>query len=99
MVKFKDDNLYYFRICQWHVRSRQRHNKRCSLSKVHRFVSRFYQPGWGELYKSMNSSGKHGVYWGIKFFLFLLQNIDCGYSLEPPQRVPAMYILIKKTIL
>ena len=20
------------------------------------------------------------------FFLFLLQNIDCGYSLEPPQR-------------
>ena len=23
---------------------------------------------------------------GILFFLFLLQNIDCGYSLEPPRR-------------
>ena len=27
--------------------------------------------------------GYAGVY---LFFLFLLQNIDCGYSLEPPQR-------------
>ena len=27
--------------------------------------------------------GYEGVY---LFFLFLLQNIDCGYSLEPPQR-------------
>ena len=27
---------------------------------------------------------KTGVYWGKHFFLFLLQNIDCGYSLEPP---------------
>ena len=26
-----------------------------------------------------------GVYMGIQFFLFLLQNIDCGYSLEPPR--------------
>ena len=31
------------------------------------------------LYKS----GFAGVY---LFFLFLLQNIDCGYSLEPPRR-------------
>ena len=29
---------------------------------------------------------KTGVYRGIHFFLFLLKNIDCGYSLEPPQR-------------
>ena len=29
------------------------------------------------------SLGFAGVY---LFFLFLLQNIDCGYSLEPPQR-------------
>ena len=29
---------------------------------------------------------KTGVYRGIPFFLFLLQNIDCGYSLEPPRR-------------
>ena len=30
------------------------------------------------------------------FFLFLLQNIDCGYSLEPPQRrVPTIYVLSK----
>ena len=28
------------------------------------------------------------------FFLFLLQNIDCGYSLEPPHRgVPTIYVL------
>ena len=27
---------------------------------------------------------KTGVYRGIQFFLFLLQNIDCGYTLEPP---------------
>ena len=27
---------------------------------------------------------KPGDYRGIHFFLFLLQNIDCGYSLEPP---------------
>ena len=27
--------------------------------------------------------GYRGVY---LFFLFLLQNIDCGYSLEPPRR-------------
>ena len=25
-----------------------------------------------------------GGYRGLHFFLFLLQNIDCGYSLEPP---------------
>ena len=29
---------------------------------------------------------KTGVCRGIPNFLFLLQNIDCGYSLEPPQR-------------
>ena len=31
------------------------------------------------------------------FFLFLLQNIDCGYSLEPPHllRVPTIYVLSK----
>ena len=28
--------------------------------------------------------GFAGVY--LFFFLFLLQNIDCGYSLEPPRR-------------
>ena len=26
-------------------------------------------------------------------FLFLLQNIECGYSLEPPRRVPTFYVL------
>ena len=34
--------------------------------------------------------GFAGVYRGMQgytyFFLFLLQNIDCGYSLEPPRR-------------
>ena len=29
---------------------------------------------------------KTGVYRGIPIFLFLLQNIDCVYSLEPPRR-------------
>ena len=37
--------------------------------------------------------GYAGVY---IFFLVLLQNIDCGYSLEPPQRgVPTIYVLSK----
>ena len=28
------------------------------------------------------------------FFLFLLKNIDCGYSLEPPRRrIPTIYVL------
>ena len=27
---------------------------------------------------------KTGVYKGIHFFLILVKNIDCGYSLEPP---------------
>ena len=31
---------------------------------------------------------KTGVYNGYSlFFLFLLKNIDCGYSLEPPRRI------------
>ena len=31
--------------------------------------------------------GKTGVYRGVHyFFWFLLKNIDCGYSLEPPHR-------------
>ena len=29
---------------------------------------------------------KLGYGGGYLFFLFLLQNIDCGYSLEPPRR-------------
>ena len=29
---------------------------------------------------------KTGVCRGIPIFLFLLENIDCGYSLEPPRR-------------
>ena len=37
--------------------------------------------------------GYAGVY---LFFLFLLQNIDCGYSLEPPRRgIPTIYVLSK----
>ena len=43
---------------------------------------------------SQNPSGKHVHFYIAKlgyagvylFFLFLLQNIDCGYSLEPPRR-------------
>ena len=33
-----------------------------------------------------------GFYRGIHFFLFLLKNIDCGYSLE---RVLTIYVLSK----
>ena len=29
---------------------------------------------------------KTGVYRGYLFFLFFVPKIDCGYSLEPPQR-------------
>ena len=40
--------------------------------------------------------GYAGVY---LFFFFLLQNMDCGYSLEPPRRtalrVPTIYVLGK----
>ena len=30
------------------------------------------------------------------FFLFFAQNIDCGYTLEPPQRVPTFHVLEQK---
>ena len=36
--------------------------------------------------------GFTGVY---IIFLFLLLNTDCGYSLEPPQCVPTIYVLSK----
>ena len=37
--------------------------------------------------------GYAGVY---LFFLFLLQNLDCGYSIEPPQRgSSSVYVLSK----
>ena len=29
------------------------------------------------------------------FFLLLFQNIDCGYSLEPPRHVPTINVLSK----
>ena len=32
---------------------------------------------------------------GDIFFIFA-QNIDCGYTLEPPQRVPTIYVLEQK---
>ena len=37
-----------------------------------------------ELHFYIVKLGYVGVY---LFFLFLLQNIDCGYSLEPPRRL------------
>ena len=39
-------------------------------------------------------------YTGVNlFFLFLLQNIDCGYSFEPPQRVEKFQFLkLKKSL-
>ena len=38
---------------------------------------------WTPAHFHIGKPGYAGVY---LFFLFLLQNIDCGYSLEPPQR-------------
>ena len=43
---------------------------------------------------------KNGVCRGILFLLFLVHNISCGYSLEPPRRsgsnaVPKIYVLSK----
>ena len=29
-------------------------------------------------------------------FLIFAQNIDCGYTLEPPRRVPTIYVLEQK---
>ena len=42
-----------------------------------------YTPGTPLLYSK--TGGIHG-YGYTNFFLILLQNIDCGYSLEPPRR-------------
>ena len=38
---------------------------------------------------------KTWVYSGIPIFIILLQNINCGFSLEPPRRVrvPTIYVL------
>ena len=33
-----------------------------------------------------NVYSKTGVYRGIQFFIFLIKNKDCGYSLEPHPR-------------
>ena len=30
------------------------------------------------------------------YFLIFAQNIDCGYTLEPPRRVPTIYVLEQK---
>ena len=50
---------------------------RCAASRKHAYI--FFTPLF--LYN------KTGVYRGIHYFyLFLLKNIDCGYSLEPPHR-------------
>ena len=38
---------------------------------------------------------KMGFTGNTLFFLFLLKHIDCGYSLEPPRRVPTIYVLSK----
>ena len=32
----------------------------------------------------------------IDIFLIFAQNIDCGYTLELPQRVPTIYVLEQK---
>ena len=37
-----------------------------------------------DLFKSYFNIVKLGLTWYTLFFLFLLKNIDCGYSLEPP---------------
>ena len=37
-------------------------------------------------HRTQHLCSKTGVCRGIPIFLFLLQNIDCGYSLEPPRR-------------
>ena len=36
-------------------------------------------------------------HWGkMIFFKYLCSNIDCGYTLEPPRRVPITYVLKQK---
>ena len=37
---------------------------------------------------------KNGVYRGIHILLFLVKNIDCGYSLKPPDK-PTINLLSK----
>ena len=50
------------------------------------------------LYRKSGVYIKVGLTRVYLFFLFLLQNIDCGYSLEPLRRflrVPTIYVLSK----
>ena len=39
-------------------------------------------------YEAISKSGKNDIfkYKNVTFFLIFAQNIDCGYTLEPPQR-------------
>ena len=56
--------------------------KQCLSAKTSgKHVRAMYTPLQSHFY--IEKLGYAGVY---LFFLFLLQNIDCGYSLEPPRR-------------
>ena len=53
------------------------HNRRPSCKRVLAMNTHFYLPA----YFYIVTLGYTGVYWGIQFFLFFIQIIDCGYSL------------------
>ena len=65
------------------------------INKISEFLSYFYQHSSVSIIRKTCSSNQYPLkphfyivklgYAGVYlFFLFLLQNIDCGYSLEPP---------------
>ena len=91
---YKNKAVYVFVSCDWNifenVRTSPNHInlKTCAIPSIQSTLSKDH------------SSQKHTciistplnptfIYWGLQgytfFSLFLLKNIDCGYSLEPPQ--------------
>ena len=60
----------------------------CDKSRI---GSRFCKAAWKHV-QAINTPhtqalySENGVFRGIHFFLFLLENIDCGYMLEPPRQ-------------
>ena len=49
------------------------------------------------IYRNFFGSKNENFHWKKSdIFLIFAQNIDCGYTLEPPQRVPTIYVLEQK---
>ena len=79
--------------CLWGFHRSARNDQAQELPSG-KHVRVMYTPLYPTFIAKLGYSGVH------LFFLFLLQNIDCGYSLEPPRRggsniVPTINVLSK----